>query len=187
MSGDDDQLFAVLDDLERRAAAAFAAEREWEIADVARADYASVSLASRLMASLGSPVLIDVRGLGPLSGTLTHLGPDWLLLGAPRTSWLVLTAAVMTVSGASPRSRHEDSWELRHRLGVRAVLDRLCEQGSALLVHLEDGTRRHLVLRRIGADFVEAVEREATEQEHSILLASRMIAAIRLDSTTELA
>ena len=49
-------LFALLDDLEGQAAAAWEADREAELADRARTEYGTVTLASRLMASRGRDV-----------------------------------------------------------------------------------------------------------------------------------
>ena len=49
----DERLFDLLDDLEGQAEALYAAERDAELADRSRAEYASVTLESRLMASTG--------------------------------------------------------------------------------------------------------------------------------------
>ena len=48
----EEQLFSLLDDLEQQAEAAYDAERDVDLADRSRAEYAQVTLASRLMASL---------------------------------------------------------------------------------------------------------------------------------------
>lgn len=178
----EDQLFELLDDLERQAAAAYAEEREWEIADVARADYAQVTLASRLMASLESDVSLEVAGIGRLAGRLVRLGDGWLVL-AGRSTWLVVLPAVISVTGASARSRHEDSWDLRHRLGLRSVLERLAEQGSHCLIHRCDGSSASSRISRIGADFVEAEERGPG---HETLIALTQIAAVQLEAIAEL-
>src|SRR5205085_1551605 len=76
----DEQLFAFLDDLEQQAQALYDADRESELADRARSEYAAVSLVSRLMASLDRAVVLDVRGVGPVAGRLRRTGPDWCLV-----------------------------------------------------------------------------------------------------------
>ena len=50
----EEELFAVLDDLEQQAEALYDAEREVDLADRSRAEYQQVTLASRLMATVGS-------------------------------------------------------------------------------------------------------------------------------------
>ena len=47
----EEELFAYLDDLEGQAGALYAAERAPELADRSRAEYQSVTLATRLMAA----------------------------------------------------------------------------------------------------------------------------------------
>ena len=66
----DERLFAFLDDLEGRAEALYDAERESDLADRSRAEYAAVTLAGRLMASVGREVVLDVLGVGPVAGVL---------------------------------------------------------------------------------------------------------------------
>ena len=64
------ELFAVLDDLEQQADALYATERDAELADRSRSEYQQVTLAGRLLASAGREVVVDVRGVGTLSGVL---------------------------------------------------------------------------------------------------------------------
>ena len=66
----EEELFAVLDDLEQQAEALYDAERGLELADRSRSEYQQVTLASRLMASVGSEVVLDVRGVGAVGGVL---------------------------------------------------------------------------------------------------------------------
>ena len=75
-----------------------------ERADRARAEYGAVTLASRLMASVGSELSVTVVGVGRLTGTLLRVSTGWLLLGAGGSEWVVPLAAVSSVGGASPRS-----------------------------------------------------------------------------------
>lgn len=154
--GWEEELFALLDDLEGQASAAWEAEREVELLDRAQAEYAAVTLASRLMASLGSPVTLDLPHVGRVHGVLGRVGEDWCLLGDGVQDWIVPTRHVCLVHSASARSVPEIAWSPVHRLGLRSALRRLADVEQACVVHLGDGTRHEVVVRRVGADFVEA-------------------------------
>ena len=151
----EDELFALLDDLEGQAAALWEADREAELADRAQAEYAAVTLASRLMASIGFPVGLDLAGLGRIEGDLQRVGEDWCLLAGGAGSWVVPLRQVLAVHGASSRSVPEVAWSPVHRLGLRSALRRLAEAGERCVVHLADGTRLEVTLGRVGSDFAE--------------------------------
>jgi hypothetical protein len=102
--GWEDDLFALFDDLEDRAAALYDAEREPELADRSRAEYRQVSLASRLMASVGSDVTIDVIGVGAVAGRLERVADGWCLVSGAAQDWIVVLTAVGAVHGAAERS-----------------------------------------------------------------------------------
>lgn len=151
----DDELFALFDDLEAQAEAAFAADREVELADRTRAEYASVSFASRLMASVGTTVSLTVVAVGSLTGRLARVSEGWLLLESPSRGWIVPWPAVTSVGGASPRSRSELTWSPVTRLGLGSALRRLEEAGTPCVLHLTDESQLAAQLRRVGKDFVE--------------------------------
>jgi hypothetical protein len=152
----DERLFAFLDDLEHQAQALYDADRASELADRARSEYASVSLVSRLMASIGSPVALDVRGVGPVAGELQRVGPDWCLVHGATQDWVVRLAAVTVVEGASERAVPDVAWSPVNRLGLGSALRRLADTGADCRLHSEDGTVRDARVVRVGADFVEA-------------------------------
>lgn len=149
------ELFDLLDDLEGQAAAAWEADREAELADRARTEYAAVTLASRFMASRGGEVALDVPHVGRLEGRLSRVGEDWCLLGARGQEWIVPLHAVSAVRGASDRSVPEVAWSPIDRLSLRAALRRLADAGARCLLHLSDGTRHEAYVERVGADFLE--------------------------------
>ena len=97
--GWDERLFDLLDDLEGQAEALYAVEREAELADRSRAEYAAVTLASRLMASAGDEVALDLAGVGRVAGALQRIGTGWCLVRADGSDWLVLLDAVVSVDG----------------------------------------------------------------------------------------
>lgn len=171
--GWEDELFAVFDDLEQQASALYAAERTAEVADRSRAEYQQVSLASRLMASVGTEVTLGVRGIGPVSGAVERVADGWLLVAAGEHDWVVHLSAVSTVEGASVRSVPEVAWSPLTRLGLASALRRIAEAGERCVLHLADGTRHDGVLRRVGADFCELVEGD----RRTVLVAFAALAA----------
>jgi hypothetical protein len=117
----DEQVFALLDDLEQQAEALYAADRAGELADRSRAEYAAVTLASRLMASIGQELLVEVSGPGQVAGVLQRVGADWCLVHGPAQDWLVRLAAVVAVEAPPnarfrrwPGHRSRDSGSARH-------------------------------------------------------------------------
>ena len=151
----DEQLFAVLDDLEQQAESLYDAEREAEVADRSRAEYGAVTLASRLMASLDSSISLDLLGVGRVSGRLLRVATGWLLLETAAGQWVVPLEAVTSVGGASPRSVPEVAWSPVTRLGLGSALRRLSEAGERCLVHRVAGSPLDGVVHRVGQDFAE--------------------------------
>src|SRR3954470_18519348 len=115
----DEELFAFLDDLEGQAAALYAAERAPELAERSRAEYQSVSLASRLMASTDRDVTLEVHGVGAISGRLTRVATGWCLLRGSGQDWVVPLEAVVAVHGGSDRAVPEVARPGRGRVGPR--------------------------------------------------------------------
>lgn len=151
----DEELFAVLDDLEQQAEGLYDAEREAEVADRSRAEYGEVTLVSRLMASVDGEVSVEVAGLGRLSGRLVRVASGWALLDAATGQWVISLAAIAAVGGASRRSTPEVAWSPLTRLGLGSALRRLSEAGEPCVVHRTDGGGIEGVVRRVGADFLE--------------------------------
>jgi hypothetical protein len=174
--GWEDELFALFDDLEDQASALHAADRTAEVADRSRAEYQQVTLASRLMASIGTAVTLGVRGVGHVSGTVERVADGWLLLAAGEHDWVVNADAVTSAEGASLRSVPELAWSPLTRLGLASALRRIAEAGEECVVHLVDGGRHDGVLRRVGADFCELV---AGEDRRTVLVAFTALAAAR--------
>ena len=152
----EEELFALLDDLEQQAEAMYDADRGVELADRSRAEYHGVSLDSRLMASVGREVVLDLGATGTVGGVLERVGTGWCLVRGPAQDWVVRTACVLRVLGSSERSTPEVAWSPVARLGLGSALRRLADAGERCVLHLRDGTRHEAVLRRVGADFVEA-------------------------------
>ncbi len=153
--GWENDLFALFDDLESQAASLWEADREAELADRARSEYAAVTLASRLMASIGDTVSLELPVVGRVEGRLDRTGETWCLVTASGQDWIIVLSHVVAVQGASARSVPEVAWSPVNRLGLRSALRRLADSGHRCLVHLMDTSRHEVQLGRIGADFME--------------------------------
>ena len=127
--GWEDELFALFDDLEEQASALHAAERTAEHADRSRAEYQGVTLAGRLMATVGSTLTLGVTGVGPVAGLLERVADGWVLLSTGDHDWVVNGTAITTVEGASVRAVPEVAWSPLTRLGLGSALRRIAEAG----------------------------------------------------------
>ena len=171
----EEELFALLDDLEQQADALYDVERAAELADRSRAAYREVTLASRLMASVGTDVRLEVAGAGPIAGVLERVADGWCLLNGVAQDWVVCLPAVTAVYGASERSVPEPAWSPTARLSLGSALRRLADAGERCVLRLRAGTTYDAVLRRVGADFVEATVGEGRQ----VLVAFDGLAAVQ--------
>lgn len=172
----EDDLFALLDDLEQQADALYDADRAPELSDRSRAEYQQVTLASRLAASVGREVGLEVAGVGALTGRLERVASEWCLLRAADQDWVVALDALRSVGGASERAVPEVAWSPLARLGRASVLRRLAEAGERCVLHDRAGGRVDGVPRRVGADFVEVATGEGGRL---VLVAFATLAAVQ--------
>ena len=170
----EEQLFAYFDDLEQQAEGVFGLERDLEVAERAAAEYAVVTAASRLMASVGGEVALQVQGLGRVEGCLSRVADGWCLVRSSAQSWIVRLDAVISIRGASPWSVPEEAWPVTGRLGFGSAIRGLAEAGEACRVVLLDGTRYDARVVRVGKDFVELAQGDALD---GVLVRLTMIAA----------
>jgi hypothetical protein len=171
----EEQIFSILDDLEQQAEALYDAERDLDLADRSRSEYAQVTLTSRLMASLDAQLTLELCGVGRVSGTLQRVGTGWCLLHGGGLDWIIRTGAITVVHGASPRSVPEVAWSPVTRLGLGSALRRLADAGEQCVLHLVDGGRPEAVLSRVGKDFVEGT----AAGERPVLVAFSGLAAVQ--------
>jgi hypothetical protein len=150
-----DDLNALFDDLEQQAEALYDAERFAELADRTRSEYAAVTLASRLMASVGRRLVVSIRGIGLVEGTLRRVGDGWCWLVVSGHDWLIRTAALDRISGASDRSVPELAWSPVDRLKLGSALRRLAGSPGGCVVYQVDEAAHEGQLGRVGKDFVE--------------------------------
>jgi len=145
-----------------------AAERS-EAASRTRAEVGAVRLAERLRGALGFPVVLGCRGGGPVSGVLTDVGVDWLLLaGEGGREHLVALRAVRTVGGLGRRTAvPEVAGAVWSRLDLRRALRGLARDRAVVQVVLDDGIVLTGTLDRVGADYVELAEHPADQPRRS--------------------
>src|SRR5262245_6649890 len=92
-------------DLEGQARALEREELVAEVAERTRGEFGQVSVVTRLRAHVGSPLELDVEGVGRVSGELVRVGPDCLLMDSETggaAEILVVTAAVMSLRTLAP-------------------------------------------------------------------------------------
>ena len=175
--GWDERLFDLLDDLEGQAEALYAAERDAELADRSRAEYASVTLASRLMASEGRLVTLEVVGVGGVRGELRRVGTGWCLVSGDVGDWLVPVEAVASADGLSDRAVPEVAWAPVSRLGLGSALRRLADHATRCVVFTRAAGRHEVLLTRVGRDFVEA--ETVGDTPRRLLLALTWVGAVQ--------
>jgi hypothetical protein len=172
----EDELFAVLDDLEQQAEGLYGTDRQAELADRSRTEYQRVTLASRLLASIDDPVTLEVTGVGAVAGNLERVAAGWCLLRGSGQDWIVALDAVSAARGLSTRSVPEVAWPAVARLGLGAALRRLGDAGERCVVHLAGGQSVDGTVGRVGADFVEV---RAGERDQVVLVAFAGLAAVQ--------
>lgn len=154
MTGWEQALAGVFDDLEQQAAGAYLAGRDAQAADLAVAHYAEVTLAGRLYASRGLDVRLGVEGAGAVRGVIVAVGTGWVLL-AGGTETLVSMAGIATAHGLANRSVPDSLLTASDRLGLTSAVRRLAAVGAPVVATLRDGGEVRGSLGRVGADFVE--------------------------------
>ena len=169
------RLQALFDDLEQQAAGLSLAERDAEVAELRRAEYAEVDLAARLRASVGARLLVDVLGVGAIEGELHRVGEGWLLLGAAQ-DWIVAATALGSVRGLLDRVAPSGPRPVQGRLGIGSVLRGVAVARSEVVLHRSDGRSTRGALGRVGADFVEL---HVGESGHVEVLPFTGVAAVR--------
>lgn len=110
-------------------------------------------LAARLHASIGAELSLSVIGVGTVRGRLTRVGRDWLMLGAEDRSWVVRSAAVTVVAGASSRAVSEAALPPEAGLGLGSMLRH--PDRAEWVFWTVTGEQRRGLPHRVGHDFVE--------------------------------
>jgi hypothetical protein len=151
----DDRLGEVFEDLEQQAEGLALAQRDAEVAELVRAEYAQVDLVTRLHGSLGRRLQVAVPGVGVVDGVLSRAGADWFLVDAGSCEWLVRPAATGHLRGLAQRAVPVVSRPVTARLGLGSALRSLAQERADVVLHRVDGSATRGVMVRVGADFVD--------------------------------
>jgi hypothetical protein len=164
-------------DLEAQLEQSERAEQSAEVADRTRRELAAVSLADRLRAGLGLRLLLQVRGVGQVSGALEDAGPGWALLLDAGREVLVSTTAVSWVSGLPARASGPLAPQsVAGRVSLGMVLRGLVRERALVRVAFVDGGMESGTFDRVGADWVElAVHEPGTPRRADAVRALRVV------------
>jgi hypothetical protein len=145
-------------DLEGQLAAQEAAERDGAVAELTRAEQASIAAAERLRAATGARVRLELLDGEVLDGRVQRVAEAWLLLdghGATgRVQHLVPLAAVASVVGVG---RHAVPAARTDTLGLGTVLRGLQRDRARVVVRTRTGTTTGRIAR-VGADHLDLEE-----------------------------
>jgi len=146
-----ESLFA---DMEAQLAAGRLADVRADVAELARAERASITLAARARASVGRSVRVLVGGADVVEGELIDAAPEWLLLAtSPVRRALVPVASAAAVDGLVPHAAPA-AGAVESRLGLGHALRALARDRVAVRVQAggADLTGR---IERVGADHLD--------------------------------
>jgi hypothetical protein len=168
-------------DLEQEWEALAQAERQTEIAERTRAEFAQVTFVDRLRGSEGRQVHLVTRLGEPVDGELTGVGADFVLLTSDRHECVLPQAGLGAASGLGNASLSEQAaGPVRARLGLGSVLRRIAADRSVVTLVGSDGRSLSGTLRRVGADFVELTEHACDETPRAPT--SRRVVLVRFDA-----
>jgi len=171
----------LFDDLEQQAEGLALVERDAEVAEQVRVEYAGVDLESRVHGSVGRVVTLSLDGGLTVRGEIARAGRGWCLVCAePREQagqgeWVVNLALLTGSTGLGPRAVAAEARGVAARLGLGSVLRRLMESREPVVLVRSDGVRVRGRVARAGADFVEIV----SEADGLEVVALRALAALR--------
>jgi hypothetical protein len=144
-----DHLFA---DLEGQLAAERAAHFQADVAEMTRAERASVELASRVVAQRGAEIAISLVTGDTIRGTVSDAASQWVLLEADGRQILIPRTAIAAVHGLGVRARSVS--EVERKLSLGYALRALSRDRARVVVRTVGGELSG-VLGGVGADYVD--------------------------------
>jgi hypothetical protein len=158
-----DRLFA---DLEGQLEAAARVDLAAEVADRTRYEISRTRLLDRLRAALDCEVELTVTGVGPVVGTLTRVGADFVVIDAAGSLALIRAGAVVTARNLGAASRSV-AGEVAARIAIGMVARELARDRTTVTVWLWDGTTLAGTVDRVGADYLDLAEHPLDEPRRS--------------------
>jgi len=145
--------------MEAQLAAAERADVRADVAELVRAERATVRLVDRLRGSVGRQVRVHVLGADAVEGELLDAAEQWLLVGQGMARRALVPArAVVAVAGVGSHAAPEPGL-VERRLGLGHALRVLARDRAAVLVRSGDVELAGR-LGAVGADHVEVVARD---------------------------
>jgi hypothetical protein len=151
-------LLDLFDDLETQASGLAQEARDADVADLARAEYAEVTLLERLHGSIGAGVALDLTGATTVRGIPERVGRGCAAVRSgevPRVLHLVNLEHLQRLSTPSARAAAETALPVTSRLGLASAVRHLADEVAAVSLRLSDGRPLRGDLVRVGADFLE--------------------------------
>ncbi|WP_253691599.1 hypothetical protein [Cellulosimicrobium protaetiae] len=143
---------ALFDDLAAQLAAARSQDRSVAVADLTRAEHATISLVERLRGAPGA-VTLELRDGSTVTGALRDAADEWVLVGESRRQHLVPTGAISAVLGLGRHAEPARSARAA-RLGLGHALRALMRDRRPVQVRTPAGTFPGWVAR-VGKDHVD--------------------------------
>ncbi|BAS17202.1 hypothetical protein AHiyo8_55050 [Arthrobacter sp. Hiyo8] len=95
---------ALFEDMEAQLASERLLGLESEISERARVEIAGIDVSDRLRGAIGRKIDVKLRSGTQVSGTLSHVGSESVVLDEGRHQWLVPVAAALAYQGLAGRS-----------------------------------------------------------------------------------
>jgi hypothetical protein len=156
---------ALFGDLEGQLDATARRELEDEVDDRRRRELARIRLADRLAVAVDKPLVVTVTGAGPVTGRLSAVGADFLLLDETgRREALVPLGAVQSVVGLPRLAADPDRKPtLQGRLGLAHALRAVARDRAPVVVTLNHCRVLTGTIDRVAADHLDLLEHPADE------------------------
>lgn len=146
---------ALFGDMEAQLASERLLGLESEISERARVELAGIDVSDRLRGAIGQKIDVKLRSGTQVSGTLSHVGCESLVLDEGLHQWLVPVAAASMYQGLGRQARSGQS-TASLRLGLASALRMLARDRAELAVHLLESARGEATMRgvidRVGKD-----------------------------------
>jgi len=147
---------SLFSDLEAQARAQSAAEADALVSEMTRAEHATMTLADRFRAAVGTVVTLELLDGAPLRGVVREVADEWVLLQGvrpePASQHLVPLAAVAGVLGLARQAASATS--RRDTLGLGPVLRTLQRDRARVTVRTLSGAVGGRI-GRVGRDHLD--------------------------------
>ncbi|GAB3558947.1 hypothetical protein GCM10027405_05980 [Arthrobacter alkaliphilus] len=146
---------ALFEDMEAQLASEQLLGLESEVSERARMEMAGIDICDRLRAAIGQKIEVKLRSGTHVSGTLSHVGSESLVLDQDSHQWLVPLTAALAYQGLGRQARAIQS-SASQRLGLASALRMLARDRAELAVHLLESAQGEATMRgvvdRVGRD-----------------------------------